>query len=77
MIESLLTGDYLFIDLVQESKEEGVLYYDPCGWPFGGTEAIAALIESFGHSVTFDSYHEGPHPGLFHSFLNAVRLLVV
>ena len=28
--------------------------------PFGGTESLVQLIESFGHTVTYDSWHEGP-----------------
>ena len=61
MIESLFNGEYVFIDLVKESDEIGVLYYDPWAAPFGGSESMVALIESFGHTVTFDSWHEGPH----------------
>ncbi len=61
MLDALFNGDYVFVDLVQESETNGVLYYDPLAWPFGGSESLVALIESFGHTVTFDSWHKGPH----------------
>lgn len=61
MIDSLFNGEYAFVDLVKETQASGVLYYDPWAWPFGGSESMVALIESFGHTVTFDSWQEGPH----------------
>ncbi len=39
----------------------GILYYDPWAGPFGGSECLVALIESFGNMVTYDSWHSGPH----------------
>lgn len=61
MIEALFNGEYVLVNLVKEMEENGVLYYDPWAGPFGGTEPLVAMIESFGHVVTFDSWHEGPH----------------
>lgn len=61
MIDALFRGEYVFISLVRESGETGVLYYDPWAQPFGGSESMVAFIESFGHYVTFDSWHRGPH----------------
>lgn len=61
MIDSLFNGEYVLVDLVRESEEFGVLYYDPWAGPFGGSESMVQLIESFGHTVTFDSWHQGPH----------------
>ena len=61
MIDSLFNGEYAFVDLVKETKTSGVLYYAPWAGPFGGSESMVALIESFGNTVTFDSWHEGPH----------------
>lgn len=61
LIEALFEGEYALIDLIQEEKMTGVLYYDPWAGPFGGTESLVELIESFGNTVTWDSWHEGPH----------------
>ena len=61
MVDSLFNGEYTLVDLAQESETDGILYYDPWAGPFGGSESLVALIESFGHSVTFDSWHEDPH----------------
>jgi len=61
MIGSLFNGEYALVDLVQESAAKGILFYDPWAAPFGGSEALVALVESFGHAVTFDSWHRGPH----------------
>ena len=61
MIDALFNGEYIFVDLVKENEKQGVLYYDPWSGPFGGSESLVALIESFGRTVTFDSWHEGPH----------------
>ncbi len=61
MLDSLFNGEYEFVDLLQDSETDGTLYYDPWAGPFGGSESMAALIESFGHTVIFDSWHEGPH----------------
>ncbi len=61
LIDSLFNGEYALIDLTCKSATQGELFYDPWAIPFGGTEALVALIESFGQTVTFDSWHEGPH----------------
>lgn len=61
VIGSLFDGEYAFMDLVKESDGRAVLYYDPWAHPFGGSDSMVAWIESFGHTVTFDSWHQGPH----------------
>ncbi|NET50631.1 MAG: hypothetical protein F6K09_18455, partial [Merismopedia sp. SIO2A8] len=61
MLDSLFNGEYYFFDLVKETDITAVLYYDPWAGPFGSSEAIVEWIESFGHSVTFDSWLDGPH----------------
>lgn len=60
MLYTVFQGDYELITIeVKEAK--GILFFDPGGFPFGGTESLVQLIESFGHQVTYDSWHEGPH----------------
>jgi len=61
MIRSIFCGAYALVDLVKETESKGVLYYDPFSGPFGGTECLVVLIESFGHTVTYDYWHSGPH----------------
>jgi len=61
MIDAIFSGEYVLIGLEKESEEKGVLYYDPWAGPFGGSECLVALIESFGNVVTYDSWCHGPH----------------
>ena len=60
MIYAIFQGDYELIK-IEKMNDKGVLYYNPDGMPFGGTESLVQLIESFGNSVTYDSWHKGPH----------------
>ncbi|MVO07610.1 hypothetical protein GOQ30_00360 [Flavobacterium sp. TP390] len=60
VIEVIFQGDYELIKL-EKLKDKGTLFFDPGGFPFGGTEALVQLIESFGNKVTYDHWHEGPH----------------
>lgn len=61
MIDSLFHNECIYDELVRLSPAEGKLIYTPLAFPFGGSESLVALIESFGQIVTFDSWHEGPH----------------
>lgn len=61
MIDAIFHGEYALVSLVKESDSAGVFYYSPYAYPFGGSECLVALIESFGNTVTFDSWHQGPH----------------
>jgi hypothetical protein len=58
---ALFNGEYTLVDLILNDGSNGILYYDPWAFPFGGSESLVALIESFGHYVHFDSWHEGSH----------------
>ncbi|NQX85448.1 MAG: hypothetical protein HRT67_06025 [Flavobacteriaceae bacterium] len=60
MIYVIFQGDYELIK-IEKSNDNGTLYYNPVGIPFGGTESLVQLIESFGNTVTYDSWHEGTH----------------
>ena len=60
MLYVIFQGDYELIK-IQKKDSIGFLYYNPGGMPFGGTESLVQLIESFGNIVTYDSWHEGPH----------------
>jgi hypothetical protein len=60
MVYTIFQGDYELID-IKESEDKGTLFYNPGGIPFGGTEVLVQLIESFGNTVTYDSWHKGPH----------------
>lgn len=62
MLDSIFHGDYDLIDLIKEKSDRGCLYYDPHGWPFGGSDSLCELIRSFGNEITYDSYHENNNP---------------
>ena len=61
MLHSLFHGEYQLIDIQEDKEGFASLYFDPYAGPFGGTEPLVALIESFGHEVIYDYYHDGPH----------------
>ncbi len=61
MIEAIFNGEYTLDELRQLDEQRAVLLYDPWAGPFGGTDCLVALIESFGHRVTYDMWHDGPH----------------
>lgn len=60
VISVIYQGDYELISIIR-SGDTARLYFDPGGYPFGGTDALVQLIEAFGHVVIYDSWHEGPH----------------
>lgn len=60
MVYVILQGDYELVK-IEKSDNKGTLHYNPGGIPFGGTESLVQLIESFGNTVTYDSWHKGPH----------------
>ena len=56
ILDCMLTGEY---DLLSVTFSDiGRLEYDPHSFPFGGTDSMRALIESFGFSVTHDSCYD-------------------
>lgn len=61
MLDALFNGEYVLVDIVKETPTTGVLFYEPFAAPFGGSEGLVALVESFGHTIIFDSWHKGPH----------------
>jgi hypothetical protein len=60
MINVIFQGEYELIK-IERKENQGTLFYDPYSGPFGGTESLVQLIESFGNNVTYDYWHEGPH----------------
>ncbi len=61
VIDAILNGEYLLLDLVETDESQAVLRYDPLAGPFGGTESLVELVDGFGQRVIHDSWHEGPH----------------
>ena len=61
MIEAIFNGEYTLDQMRQLDENRAVLLYEPWAGPFGGTDCLVALIESFGHRVTYDVWHDGPH----------------
>ena len=56
ILDCMLTGEY---DLLSVTfSDAGRLEYDPHSFPFGGTDPMRALLESFGFSVTHDSCYD-------------------
>lgn len=58
MIDSIFHSEYDLIDLKKEEQNQGCLYYNPHGHPFGGSDSLCELIRSFGNTVIYDSWHE-------------------
>ncbi len=58
ILDCVLHGEYN-LDSVTFDGQSGRLIYDPWSYPFGGTDPIKALIETFGLQVTRDSFHDG------------------
>jgi hypothetical protein len=40
MLDSIFSKDYVLVDLLQEKNNRGCLYYDPHGFPFGGSDSL-------------------------------------
>ena len=56
ILDCMLTGEY---DLLSVTfSDTGRLEFDPHSFPFGGTDPIRALIESFGFIVSHDSCYD-------------------
>jgi hypothetical protein len=58
LLECVLRGEYLLVGVTFDGRE-GRLVYDPWAYPFGGTDALIALVEVFGLEVTRDSFRDG------------------
>ena len=58
MLESIFSGDYDLIDIIQEESDLATLYYEPYGQPFGGSDSLIELIRSFGHNLIYDSWNQ-------------------
>jgi hypothetical protein len=52
LIDAFRNGDYELLGCEQVSERAGRLFFDPHGWPYGGTGCMRALVEAFGHRVT-------------------------
>ena len=62
LFEIFFMDDYRPAKLFRIGRDTGVLTYTPNGFPFGGSWALVALIEGFGHKVIYDSYNGGTPP---------------
>ncbi len=60
LIDTIFQGEYELIS-ISKLEDKGKLKYNPWAGPFGGTESLVELIESFGNEVTYDYWHNGPH----------------
>jgi len=56
ILDSMLTGEHTLLSVT--FSDAGRLEYDPHSFPFGGTDPIGALTETFGFSVTHDSCYD-------------------
>ena len=61
LIEAVFNGEYTLVEIRKLDEKRAVLLYNPWSYPFGGSECLAVLVESFGHYVTYDYWHQGPH----------------
>jgi hypothetical protein len=62
MLDCIVNGEYCLIDLIQEENNRGYLYYDPHGFPFGGSDSLCELIRAFGNQVIYDSWNKNDNP---------------
>jgi hypothetical protein len=51
LIDAFRDGDYAILGCRRTSDDRGRMEFDPYGWPYGGTECMRILAESFGHGV--------------------------
>jgi hypothetical protein len=51
LIDAFCNGEYDLLGCRQTSDGRGRIEFDPYGWPYGGTECMRVLAESFGHRV--------------------------
>lgn len=64
MIEMILEhSDYDLLGVRPLSGGEAVLEFEPNAYPYGGTEALRALIRAFGHEVAGADDGSGYEPG--------------
>lgn len=61
MVGAIFNGEYTLDEIRKLDESRAVLIYNPWSIPFGGSDSLVVLIESFGHRVTYDYWHEGPH----------------
>jgi hypothetical protein len=51
MIETIISNEWLLVGIRKLSTNEAIIEFDPQAYPFGGTNCLVALAESFGHQV--------------------------
>jgi len=51
MFEAFKNGDYTLNSIKEISEHEALLKFTPNGHPYGSTDCMVALIESFGHKI--------------------------
>jgi hypothetical protein len=62
ILECVLKGEYTLTAVTFDGRA-GRLVYDPWAYPFGGTDALKALVGTFGLEVARDSFHDGFEEG--------------
>jgi len=58
ILDCVLQGEYALVGVTFDGRS-GRLIYEPWAYPFGGTDALKALVETFGLEVSRDSFHDG------------------
>jgi hypothetical protein len=58
MLESILRGEYTLERLSFDGISRGVFVYEPYAGPFGGSESLVGLVETFGLRLTWDSWND-------------------
>lgn len=56
LLSMIFQSEYTLISIERESPQNAVLFYDPWADPFGSVAALQAMIESFGHRITYNSF---------------------
>ena len=58
ILDCVLQGEYTLVGVTFDGRS-GRLIYEPWAYPFGGTDALKAPVETFGLEVWGDSFHDG------------------
>ena len=58
ILDCVLQGEYTLVAVTFDGGS-GQLIYEPWAYPFGGTDALKALVKTFDLEVSRDSFHDG------------------
>jgi hypothetical protein len=63
MIDAIMDGEYDIIGVRQVDHVRGRFEFDPHAYPYGGIDAIRAIVRAFGHQIIRFDDGTGPIDG--------------